>query len=194
MRPYPRRALRSAIAMSALVLAAACNATVTGAPLPSTGISSVPPTTSASTERPAGIDLSDRSPCDAIAKTDYSKLGIEGAGKLDPHPGPMPDSRLCIWSSDVAGVGVYYVVGEGVDAWGPGKRRSTTASVDPVAGFPVYSLSPPLVPGDCNLLVDVHDGQYLTVDVTPSTDHESSDPCYFAREVVESVLTNVAGG
>jgi uncharacterized protein DUF3558 len=187
-----RRVLLSTGGVVVAVAMGACDATVSGAPLPSSGASSVPPTTSSAVSRPNDIDLFHRNPCDAIPGTDYARFKIHGEGSLDKNPGPMPDSRQCRWQNDTGFFGVFYVAGEGVDAWGPGKRRSEIVPVDPAGGYPVYNLEPPILPGNCDLLIDVHDGQYIEVDISPVAS-SSTDPCAFARQVTESVVKNLAG-
>jgi uncharacterized protein DUF3558 len=102
----------------------------------------------------------------------------------------MPDSRLCLWTTDTASFDIYYVTGEGVEAWKSGSRRSAATPTEPLSGYPVYQLEPALAPGDCNIIADVHSGQYVNVDVTPDQDG-ATDPCRFAREVMTSVLSNL---
>lgn len=186
-----RRALLVAGTAAFALTMVACDATVSGSPLPSSGASSVPPTTSTTVSRPKDIDLASRNPCDAIPKSDYSRFKIEGNGRLDKNPGPMPESRQCRWTIDTGFFGLFYVAGEGVDAWGPGKRRSQIVSVEPAGGYPVYNLDPPIGQGNCDLLIDVNDGQYIEVDISPVAG-SSADPCILARQVTESVVKNLA--
>ena len=98
---------------------------------------------------------------------------------------------MCTWQGPGA-IAVIYVTGEGVDAWKHGSRQSEIVPIDPVNGFPAYNLQPPTLPRHCDILGDVSAGQYIFIGV--AVDADPSNACSFARELTESILTNLAGG
>jgi uncharacterized protein DUF3558 len=185
-----RKAVASVQVLMCGLIVTACNSAVSGAPLPTTD-SSVPLPPSSTATRPKNIDLTTHNPCDSIPKSDYSKFQITEPGYVGHDKPPMPDSRICSWSTDSANIDVIYVAGEGIEAWTTGARQSQAVPIAPIDGFPAYNLQPASVPGSCDLVTDSNQGQYVFVGVR--LDDAAADPCPASHEVAESILTNLTG-
>jgi hypothetical protein len=77
------------------------------------------------------------------------------------------------------------------------KRNANLARKTTISAFPALVLPHPSIVDNCAVVVDVHDGQYLEVDSSPSGGAKGTSPdpyCAEAQRVAEMAIQTLSGG
>lgn len=205
---------RASLVVVALLLAAAasCSDDEPGVPIPQTpaasstttgtpAATSRPPSSRLLPPRPVDLDLTSLDSCAALTTTQEKQLDYDLGWQRPPRSGVDPASGgpNCTFGSSHRGLGstIAFVTTDGVELWLTGRLRSVASEKAVVSGFPILQMttSPdgPL-PDECDVVVDVHDGQYLEVfsSRSPGGRVTGSAPyCTEARNVAAMVLENL---
>ena len=147
-------------------------------------------TTDAPAVRPHELRLDGKDPCAVVPKSDWGKFSIDRAM---PEHEPNLKSPACFFNSSKGAFGIVLVVTEGIDAWAPGKRTAQPANVAPVRGFPSISLLRPLSETECDIAVDVAQGQYVLATVVIDLNDLSNVPerCTYAHQFAETAMNTL---
>lgn len=177
----------------ALMVLAGCTQSTAGTPRevePSTLVITTPPQPT----RPHVLKLDGKDPCALLKQPDLAKLHIDGPGRLGRSD--VLKSGECTFTAQGASLTVTLVTTEGVDAWAPGKRLTFAVDERSIAGFPVKSLQRARSRGQCDLLVDVADDQYLLAGtyVPPAEAGRLPEKCVYARRLAEAVMASLLAG
>lgn len=199
-----RVAVRLGAVMMLSGLAAGCTNSSSGQPLPTNGglttastVSSSRSTTSSSRPapaRPRDLRLDGKDPCALVPKADWPKFHIERPGEQNEEPTfKSPD---CFYSNSVGSFSVTLVITEGIEKWTDGTRSAVAAEAPPIAGFPAISLKRSTDKNECDIAVDVANGQYLlaTVIVRPSQASQVPERCEYAHQLAESAMSTLVAG
>lgn len=162
---------RLAIPFLLAAVLAGCSSTEPGKPSASDQTGSAPttgsPTGSAPVNRPKAVDLLALDPCTLVTPEQKAALGLSKTEPGDPLPDYGEGSKRCNLSyvdRKYSGT-IYTLVNGGVDRLKRTVGESKLTAL-PVAGYPAYLTrreSPGSV-GNCEIYVDVNDGQLLLVD------------------------------
>lgn len=176
--------------------------THTGTPSPSGTVRQLPP-------RPRDIDLTNVDPCrDVLTRDQLHQLAYDLGYQRAPQPDTsrIDDARTCVYSSSTPldqpsrdiGSLVAISTSAGAEIWLSDSRRNRTnpARQTTVDGFPGLIMPHPRIVDNCAVVIDVHDGQYLEVESSPSGGVKGTSPdpyCAEAQRVGEMVLQNLSG-
>jgi hypothetical protein len=175
------------VAAIAITLASGCAGRSAGSPMPA---KDALPTTEAPPARPRELKLDGRDPCAVVPKSDWGTFSIDVA---IPEQDPNLRSPACFFNSSKGAFSIVLVVTEGVDAWAPGKRTAQPANVAPVRGFPSISLLRPTSTTQCDIAVDVAQGQYVLATVVIDLNDLSNVPerCTYAHQFAETAMNTL---
>ena len=216
------RTHRLLVAAALLGALTACTVEKTGSPNPGNGgqsrsntanSSRAPSSSSTSTarvlpQRPRELDLTGVNPCtDVLTRDQLHQLAYDlgyqrkpQAGKSDIHGG-----QACLYAStsppdqpsrDIASL-ITISTSEGAEAWlnDPRRKRSPDQyRVTTILGFPALILPNPAVVDNCDVVVDVHSGQYLEVNPSSGGSKRGTSPdpyCAEGQRVAELVVQNL---
>jgi hypothetical protein len=127
-----------------------------------------------------------------------------------PQPGHVvtDNGRTCTYSSSLAtdqpsrNIGSLVIISTsaGAEVWltDPSRKRNADlARKTTIAGFPALILPNTTFVDYCGVAVDVHDGQYLEVESSPSGGAKGTSPdpyCAEAARVAEMAIQTLSGG
>lgn len=185
--------------LGAVALLAGCTTTSSGLPSPagsatigtSTGAKPSSSTSEPRSARPREIRLDGRNPCTLVPESDWPKFHIDKPGKLGEEPTfKSPD---CFYGTNFVALDVVLVVTEGIDRWINGSRSGIVEKVEPVEGFPAIAITRREDKNQCDVAVDVANGQYLLTGVVliPSKASQLPERCDYARQLAESTMTTL---
>lgn len=166
-----------------------------GTPTPQPTSSSALTQTAASSKpppsRPREIRMDGRDPCALLTQEQLTVLKFDRPGRVGTSE--FYEAPSCSWTVSGQSIQVIPVIKEGIEAWTSGKRRGQPAEIAPVMGFPTVTVTLPTDNDQCDVLVDVADGQLLsaTFSVSPSFKDRFPMPCDGARLVAEAVMENL---
>jgi hypothetical protein len=182
-------------AAAAVALIAGCGTTA-GTPRPASGAGAFPGTSASSTatslpDRPREVELDGREPCGLLTDQQLPALKIDRAGRVVDND--FYRTKGCSWTVIGASNDLVAVTTEGISAWTDGKRTGQTTAIDPVLGFPAFTVTLPGDEGSCDVMVDTAEGQYLaaTFSVLPTYEDRFPAPCDGARELAEAAMENL---
>jgi hypothetical protein len=200
------------VAIPVLAVLAACTTQRTGSSAPTNTSRSASGSNSSTPvlpPRPRELDLTYVNPCTDVLTMDQLHqlaydLGYQRQpilGKSDIHGGPS-----CLFSStdppdqpsrDLASL-VLISTSEGAEVWLTDPRRKPPPDkyrLVTVMGYPALVLPHPFIVDNCDLVVDVHKGQYLEVDSSPGTSKSGTSPdpyCAEAQKVAGMIIQNLS--
>ncbi|MCP3800378.1 DUF3558 domain-containing protein [Allokutzneria sp. A3M-2-11 16] len=182
--------------LALLVSATACGGTPQGAP--STTATSVPTTTGTHRPlppRPREISLKGVDPCQVL--TDQQLAQLRYSKTRLPDTGNRLGEAQCsvgntFGSSPNYGSLISLVVNEDITEWFTPDRQAGLSSTNKitVAGFPALEITGKQLRDDCQVLVDVTNGEYLDVLSNPRGERGTSpEPyCVEAKRVAELAM------
>ena len=200
-----------------LLLLAACGTGYSGSPVPaspnvgtSTAATSTTGAAPSSTAhllppRPRDLDITGVDPCkDVLTFAQLHQLAYDlgyerppGGVKVDTDNAPSctySSSRPTDQPSRDIGSLISIATSAGADVWLTDPGRKTAYTQTTVAQFPALVIPHPNFDDVCLVVVDVHDGQYLAVESSPSGKGRGTSPdpyCAEAKRVAELVMQNL---
>jgi hypothetical protein len=210
---------RLLVAGISVLLLSACTTRNSGSPVPASpnvGESTAATTTTGATPsstahllppRPRDLDLSGVDPCkDALTPAQLHQLAYDLGYERPPVGGHvlLDDGRTCGYSSsrptdqpsrDIGSM-IIISTSAGAEVWITDmKNRSNTISQTTVMQFPALVVPHPNFVDICEVVVDVHDGQYLGVQSSASGQANGTSPdpyCAEAKRVAEMTIQTLS--
>lgn len=209
---------RLLIAGASLLLLAACSTSTSGSPVaesPNVGGSTTTTTTAGGAPsstghllppRPRNVDLTGVDPCkDVLTFAQLHQLAYDLGYERPPIADQVytDNGRTCTYSSsrptdqpsrDIGSL-IDISTSAGAEIWITEKQsRARTIRQTTVVQFPALVIPHPNFKDVCAVIVDVHDGQYLDVQASPSGKGGGTSPdpyCAEAQRVAEMVMQNL---
>ncbi|WP_086819526.1 DUF3558 domain-containing protein [Allokutzneria sp. NRRL B-24872] len=173
----------------------ACGSSEDPRPTPTSAAQS---TTRAFPPRPKDISLKDVDPCQLLTDQQLEQLTY-GRNRL-PDKGSRLGEAQCSVGNDFGpmprlGSLISLVVSEDITAWLTPERQSGLEGSQriSIAGYPALEITGKATKDDCQVVVDVADGQYLDILSAPNRGRGTSpEPyCVEAKRVAEMVMTTL---
>ncbi|GAA4033073.1 hypothetical protein GCM10022247_67620 [Allokutzneria multivorans] len=157
-----------------------------------------PSTTRAFPARPKTISLKDVDPCQLLTDQQLEQLTY-GKNRL-PDKGSRLGEAQCSVGNDFGpmprlGSLISLVISEDITTWLTPERQQGLEGTRQIsiAGYPALEITGKLTKDDCQVVVDVADGQYLDVLAAPNHGRGASpEPyCVEAKRVAEMVMATL---